>query len=140
MRRVYVVVEGQTEESFIKGPLAEVLWPHGIYLHPIILGIPGHRGGRVNYARVQRDILRQLKQDQSAYCSTMLDFYGLGKGFPGTPLPPNLTNIQKVLRIEEAVKSDICQQVPGFRPDVRFIPYFVTDRDFRPRSGRFLSD
>jgi hypothetical protein len=52
--RVYVIVEGATEESFVAGPLAEALWPHQVYLTPIIVGVPGHKGGRTNYARVQR--------------------------------------------------------------------------------------
>jgi len=94
-----------------------------VYLSPIILGVPGHKGGRTNYARVQKDLLRQLKQDPDAYCSTMIDYYGLGQGFPGTPLPPHLSNIAKVERIERAVKEDICEQIPDFRPDVRLIPY-----------------
>lgn len=123
MRRVYVVVEGQTEESFVKDVLAPVLWPRQVYLTPIILGVPGHRGGRTNYARVKKDVLVQLKQDRTAYCSTMLDLYGLGRGFPGTPLPPNLSNLNKVIHIEQAVKGDIIAQAPDLRPDVRFLPY-----------------
>ena len=87
MSRVVVIVEGPTEESFVKGPLAEILWPHKVYLTPIILGVPGQKGGRTNYARVRKDLLRQLKQDATAYCSTMIDFYGLGPGFPGVPPP-----------------------------------------------------
>lgn len=94
-----------------------------VYLTPIILGVPGHRGGRTNYARVKKDVLVQLKQDRTAYCSTMLDLYGLGKGFPGTPLPPNLSNLNKVIHIEQAVKGDIIAQAPDLRPDVRFLPY-----------------
>jgi hypothetical protein len=121
--RVVVIVEGPTEESFVKGPLAEALWRRQVYLSPIILGVPGHKGGRTNYARVQKDLLRQLKQDVTAYCSTMIDLYGLGQGFPGTPLPPNLSNIQKVEHIERAVKEDICDRIPDFHPDVRLIPY-----------------
>ena len=72
---------------------------------------------------MKRDVLVLLKQDQTAYCSTMLDFYGLGVGFPGTPIPTNLTNIEKVQHIEQAVKEDICHEVPDFRADVRFVPY-----------------
>jgi hypothetical protein len=121
--RVVVIVEGQTEESFVKGPLAEALWQHQVYLTPIVLGVPGHKGGRPNYARVQKDLLRQLKQDATAYCSTMIDLYGLGQGFPGTPPPRQLTNIQKVEHIERAIKDDICDRIPDFRPDLRLIPY-----------------
>ena len=53
----------------------------------------------------------------------MIDFYGLGAGFPGTPLPAQISNIEKVKRIEQAVKQDICERIPDFRPDVRLIPY-----------------
>jgi hypothetical protein len=123
VRRVFVIVEGPTEESFINGPLAEVLWPHQVYLTPIILGVPGQKGGRTNYARVQRDLLRQLKQDRAAYCSPMIDFYCLGPGFPGTPLLQHLTNMQKVEQIERAIEDDICGRIPDFRPDIRLIPY-----------------
>jgi hypothetical protein len=121
--RVNVIVEGPTEESFVKNVLAPFLWASEVYLTPLILGVPGHKGGRTSYARVKKDVLVQLKQDRTGYCSTMLDFYGLGEGFPGTPLPPNLANINKVTHIEQAVKNDIVAHVPDLRPDVRFIPY-----------------
>jgi hypothetical protein len=53
----------------------------------------------------------------------MLDFYGLGSGFPGMPLPTHLPKLEKVRRIEDAVKQDICQRIPEFRPEDRFLPY-----------------
>jgi hypothetical protein len=90
---------------------------------PITLGIPGQKGGRTNYARLTNDVVRQLKQDRRAYCTTMLDYYGLGSGFPGTPVPEHLDSVQKVERIEGAVKADICERVPDVRPDLRFLPY-----------------
>jgi len=122
--RVFVVVEGLTEESFINEVLAPVLWPCEVYLTPIILGSPGHKGGNPNYARVKKDVVVQLKQDRTAYCSTMLDFRGLGKGFPGMPLPANLPSLDKVIHIEQAVKADIVAEVPdNLRPDLRFLPY-----------------
>ena len=123
MSRVYAIVEGATEESFVKGPLADVLSLRRVYITPIILGVPGHKGGRATYVRVQKDILRQLKQDQRSYCTTMIDYYGLGAGFPGTPAPAHFTNIQKFAHIERAVKDDISRSIPEFRPDVRLIPY-----------------
>lgn len=60
MTRVTVVVEGQTEEAFVNEVLAAALWPHGVHLTPILLGVPGHKGGRPNYARVktQQHIVR----------------------------------------------------------------------------------
>jgi hypothetical protein len=121
--RIYVVVEGPTEESFINRVVAPSLWPRQVYLSPVIVGPTGHRGGNPKYARIKKDVLRQLKQDQSAYCSTLFDLYGLGTDFPGLPLPTNVQNIEKVLRIERAVKADIVAEVPDLRADVRFLPY-----------------
>jgi len=123
MIRVQVVVEGLSERSFVNNVLAPALWSQQVYLNPIVLGSPGHKGGNPNYARVRKDVVRQLKEDASAFCSTMLDFYGLGKGFPGTPLPPTFSNLDKVTHVEQAVKLDIIAQVPKLRADVRFIPY-----------------
>jgi hypothetical protein len=121
--RVNVIAEGQTEVSFVNDVLAPELWPREVYLTAILIGVPGHKGGRPNYARLKKDVLIQLKQDPGVYCTTMLDLYGLGAGFPGTPLPANLTGIEKASRIEEAVKADICDTIPGRRPDIRFLPY-----------------
>jgi hypothetical protein len=53
----------------------------------------------------------------------MFDVYGLGVGFPGTPSPAHLSNHDKVRHIEAAFKQDICAQIQGSRPDLRFIPY-----------------
>ncbi len=123
MTRVTVIVEGPTERAFVQEILAPFLWPANIYVTPIVLGVPGHKGGRTNYARVKKDVLRVLGEDRRAYCSTMIDFYGLGKGFPGMPLPPNLANVDKVIHLERAMKTDVIVQVPDLRPDVRFVPY-----------------
>ena len=123
MIRINVVVEGRTEESFVGRILAPILWSRQIFLTPIILGRRGQKGGRTNYDRVKTHVVTLLKQDPSAYCSTMIDFYGLGKGFPGMPLPPNLANIDKVVRIERAVSEDIVARNADLRPDVRFLPY-----------------
>lgn len=124
MTRVYILLEGATEESFVKDVLAPVLWPRAIYLTPLIVGSPGHKGGNTNYARVKKDVVLQLKQDATAYCSTMLDFCGLGKGFLGMPLPQGLPSLDKVSRVEAAVMKDVVASMPEvFRPEVRFLPY-----------------
>lgn len=123
MIRIKIIVEGQTEESFIDKVLAPALWHREIYLTPVILGVPGHKGGNVNYARVKKDILLHLRQDPAAYCSTMLDLYALGDGFPGVPPPPHLTGFQKASVRELAIYQDIVASAPETRPDLRFYPY-----------------
>lgn len=123
MIRVYVIVEGPTEESFINGVLAPIFWGYGVLLIPTIVGVPGQKGGRTNYPRVKKDIVVQLKQDRAAYCSTMLDFYGLGHGFPGFPIAENIPNIERAARIESAVKKALIEEFPELRVDIRFVPY-----------------
>lgn len=120
MTRVKIIVEGLTEQSFVRDVLAPTLWSRQVFLYPILLG---HSGGNPSYTRVKTDVLAQLKQDRTAYCSTLLDFYGLGEGFPGTPLPPALANIEKVIRIEQAAKEDIVEHAPDLRAEFRFLPY-----------------
>lgn len=120
MSRVYIVVEGQTEESFVTQVLGAVLWPSNVYPIPILLG---GMGGRPIYPRVRKDILVLLKQERTAYCTTMVDFYGLGAGYPGAPVVVGMPPLEKVRRLEEAMKADIVAEVPELRPDVRFLPY-----------------
>ena len=121
VKRVTVIVEGPTEERFVTDVLAPELLPASVSLTPIVLGVPGHRGGRVNYARVRKDIVRYLKSDPTAYCTTLFDYYGLGAGFPSPP--PNLTNSAKATRIEATLKADIVAELDHLRADQRFIPY-----------------
>lgn len=123
MARVNIICEGPTELRFISDVLAPYFWNRGIHLTPTLLGVPGHKGGRVDYARVQKDILLQLKQDANVYCSTMFDLYGLGAGFPGTALPLGLVAVQKAVQIENAVLEDIVSIAPYVRGDMRLIPY-----------------
>ncbi|MGC9261035.1 MAG: DUF4276 family protein, partial [Phycisphaerae bacterium] len=125
MMRVNVVVEGQTEETFVKEVLAPALGYRRVYLTPRLLGTPGHRGGNVNYARVKRDVTAFLKQDKQAYCTTLIDLYGLGSGFPGTAAVPSRPDHDEASRITEAVKRDIIETLgENWRADKRFIPYY----------------
>lgn len=123
MARVNIVCEGPTESRFISDVLAPYFWNRGVFPTPILLGVPGHKGGRVNYARVQKDVLLQLKQDTNVYCSTMFDLYGLELGFPGTPSPSNLVAARKAVHIENAILQDIISIIPEHRTVVRLIPY-----------------
>ncbi len=124
MTRVHVLVEGETEELFVKQIVAPILWLREIFLHVILIGSPGHKGGNTSYARVKKDIVILLKADRTSYCTTMIDLYGLGHGFPGTPVPENVESVAKVTHIEEAVKANIIAEVgDDLRADVRLMPY-----------------
>lgn len=88
MSRVYLLVEGQTEETFV----GELLQPHyarmGLYLVPIIVNTsPGHKGGVVSYAKVRPQIVRLCRQEAGTHVSTLFDLYALPQDFPGRTDP-----------------------------------------------------
>lgn len=98
MNRVYAVVEGQTEESFVRDVLAKHLVRRNVHIEPILLttkrvknrnaferSLPGRRfkGGVSSYNQVKRDIRNVLNDRGVAAVTTMIDFYGLPRDFPG---------------------------------------------------------
>lgn len=121
MNRLYLLVEGQTEEAFVK----ELLVPHyarqGLYLIPIIVSTsPGYKGGVVSYAKVKPQIEKLCKQDAGAHVSTLFDLYALPNDFPGKSspdYPAMASGRQKAEFLEAALAQDI-----GLR---NFIPNLV---------------
>ncbi|MBN2680285.1 DUF4276 family protein [Acidithiobacillus montserratensis] len=119
MKRAYLLVEGQTEETFVR----ELLAPHyarmNIFLTAIIASTsPGHKGGVVSYAKLRPQIEQLCKQDAAAVISTMFDLYALPNDFPGKngaewALQQN--GADKAALIEREMAHDI-----GLR---NFIPY-----------------
>lgn len=91
MTRLLMLVEGQSEEIFVKHTLAPHLAKYGVYLQsPIVLWtkrLPsggGFRGGVSNWQQIVKS-LRPLIHDGDAWVSTLLDYYGLPEDFPGLP-------------------------------------------------------
>ena len=107
MSRVLVFVEGQTEETFVRDLLVPFFAPLGIYLTPILAQTsPGHKGGIVSYGKVKHQLTRLCRQDQGAYVTTMMDYYGLPNDFPGLN-GRVLDAHEQVLRLEQALQQDI---------------------------------
>ena len=121
-KRINIVCEGQTEEAFINQVLIPYFAGKGIYLFARILGKPGHKGGRVNYARLSKDI-RLLLNDKNAYCSMFVDYYGLDSNFPGKKEVETLSCIAEKSKFLENV---LCKQLHNdIHEDIirnRFLP------------------
>lgn len=84
MSRVYLLVEGQTEETFVNELLVSHYARQGLFLTPIIVSTnPGHKGGVVSYAKIKPQIERLCKQDTGAVVTTLFDLYALPIDFPG---------------------------------------------------------
>jgi hypothetical protein len=120
MSRIYLLVEGQTEEAFV----GELLTPHyarmELYITPIIVSTSrGHKGGVVSYTKVKPQIMRLCRQDAQAKVSTLFDLYALPKDFPGktdATYPATGTGVQKADYLETKMKLDINE--PNFLPNL----------------------
>lgn len=129
MIRLKIIVEGQTEELFVKETLAEYLANKGYSVQPIIVltskkhGTP-YRGGfrrQQGYEYAANYIANLVKSDTDAFYSTMFDFYAfpqdvgcysdmIGKG----------DIYQQVHCLEQYIYQDISNRVGRY---INFIPY-----------------
>ena len=81
-RKILVLVEGQTEETFIKNVLSRHLSSFNIAITPIILrtkrteaGVT-FKGGVSTYQRIEKQLLNLLADSSANLVTTMLDYYG----------------------------------------------------------------
>lgn len=84
--RLYVLVEGQSEESFLKSTLTPHLATFGLEVYPIIVMTSRDRQGRKHrggghWAHWLRD-MKRLLGEQSGRFTTMFDLYGLPEDSP----------------------------------------------------------
>jgi hypothetical protein len=80
---IYIVVEGQTEQTFVRDVPAPQMAHKGIYLHPALIGKPGHKGGDIRFDRAKNDIGNFLRQRKDTYISTMFDYFRIDSKWPG---------------------------------------------------------
>jgi hypothetical protein len=117
MIRVHVFCEGQTEETFVNEVLKDHFSTIEIWLTPILIRTSKQgQGGAVSYGKIKRQIENKCKEDQSAWITTLLDFYGLPSDFPGMKTSHN-NSLEKVQTILSEFKRDIDQ--------LNFIPNLV---------------
>jgi Domain of unknown function (DUF4276) len=123
MKRVHIICEGQTEETFVNEVLQSHLEKFGIFPNACLIGKPGHKGGNVTTARIAFDIKRRLLDDRHAWCTTFFDFYGLDSDFVGKATASNMRTCQDKARVvENALKEYIIQETDD-TAILRFIPY-----------------
>lgn len=127
MIRMYLFVEGPTEQTFADTVLRPHFATHGVFLHPAVLIAHArrkgkvHRGGGRKYKPMRDDIERFTKQETSnnVRFSTMIDLYALAPDFPGIAESENLRHLpyDRVKALEKSWFDD--------QPDRRFIPFIV---------------
>ena len=100
MKRALILVEGQTEERFVKQVLSDHLISLNLYITPTLLTTkvvksgPNFKGGVTKFQKFESDLRRLLAgAGDGALVTSMLDYYRLPDDFPGMnnrPAPINL--------------------------------------------------
>jgi hypothetical protein len=119
-----VLVEGQTEELFVKTVLQPYLWSRtSLWVIPTILVTKvvksgtNFKGGVSSYAQVHRDVHKLLQDAGVAVITTLIDYYALPGDFPGMSTRPSGTAGQRVAHVQSAFGAAI--------GDPRFVPFFM---------------
>jgi hypothetical protein len=120
-KRVFILVEGQTEERFVKDVLAPAFFGRDLYFYPTILVTkrvkdgPNFKGGVTTFAKFRNDVRRLLQSSGDALVTTLLDYYGLPTDFPGMDSRPGRGPIERVTHVERAVAEHLGNP-PNFVP------------------------
>jgi hypothetical protein len=108
-KRALILVEGQTEERFVKDVLAPAFLNRELYFSPTILVTkrvksgPNFKGGVTNFRKFQNDAQRLLNSAAGALVTTLLDYYGLPTDFPGMDSRPIGSPVARVTHVEQAI-------------------------------------
>lgn len=121
-KRVLILVEGQTEERFVKDVLGPAFFDQELFFHATLLVTkrvkdgPNFKGGVTNFAKFKNDAQRLLSSAGGSLVTTMLDYYRLPLDFPGMKSRPEPgTPIQRVTHVEEAIAEHF-DSPPNFVP------------------------
>jgi len=123
---IMAIVEGKTEEIFIKDILQPYLANNNIFLSPVIVSKPGQKGGDVKFARVKNDIERFLKQRPDTYLTLFVDFYGLNSDWPGIVAAEGISGPKKKSEfVNQATMREVVDRFGKQNAEKRFIPYIA---------------
>ena len=121
MRLVFVVCEGQTEETFVRDLLAPAFYPQLNLIGQIIETSSGHKGGGLVYERVKKHLKNSLNKNSRPVVTTLIDLYKLDNGFPGYHEAKDRPLEQRLTILNDALHEDIIALTgcpPGY-----FLPY-----------------
>ena len=123
MSRVLALVEGQTEQTFIREVLAPALGIAGVYVYPRLIGKPGHKGGVGSFDRARVEITNLLKQEPRSHVTTMFDYYGIPASWPGVSAAKGRSYAEIPGIVEMAIGDKIARGMGESFNRSRFIPY-----------------
>lgn len=120
MKRLYIVVEGQTEQEFVISLIRPWLRAYGINnVIPILIKTSKHgRGGHVNAEHFKNTIKGLLREtnDRELLVTTFVDFFRIPNNMPGYDKAMKLSDsVEQIAILEEGLARAI--------NDWRFVPY-----------------
>ncbi len=121
MTRLNLLVEGQTEQTFVRDTLAPHLANAGTVAAARCVQTSKsqgrvYRGGLRTYQSLRKDLQKWMSEDNSAWLTTMVDLHRLPADFPGYQAAAQCPDVyQRVAVLEEAFGADVGHQ--------RFVPY-----------------
>ncbi len=122
MISVYILCEGRTESAFVQNVLAPDLGQQNIFVYPFQIG-RRRKGGNVSIDRLLPNIRAQLHSRRNAYCTSLIDYYGLDEDFPGKSNARNKSTLgQKQVAVCDALSNELAKKLDE-GPMGRFIPY-----------------
>ena len=128
---LYILVEGQTEEKFVKETLYKHLFSFAIFAYPILFStgkknLRTHKGGIISYSQVKKNLMmliRQFRNRQDVHFTTMVDLFHLDRlhdKFPGFEDASKISDKYKlVTSLEESFRKDINHQFDKFIPYIQ---------------------
>ncbi|GMU82947.1 MAG: hypothetical protein AMXMBFR47_28180 [Planctomycetota bacterium] len=112
-----IVVEGESEELFVKRLLAPHLWVRNVFAWPVV--VIGSR----SWVRVKRDVVRLLKERAERRCAILFDFYGLKPDWPGRAEAKKRPVAEHATAIESALIDDVAAGFGAEFRRERFLPH-----------------
>jgi len=123
---VVALVEGPTEQRFVKQVLAPYLASRGVFLHAAILNKPGQKGGDVKFARAKNDVENFLNQRPGTYVTFWVDYYGIKMDWPGLDeATKKNTPGEKAEVINRCLLACLKELFSELRVEDRVIPYIA---------------
>ncbi|TAE38652.1 MAG: DUF4276 family protein [Sphingobacteriales bacterium] len=119
MKRVIIICEGETEKEFCTKIISPFFASKNIHIQSPL--IKKTMGGMVKWSELKKQITLHLKNDKTAFVTTLIDYYGLYSKYQFPSWDESLNVVDKNFRmdfLETKMLEDIDEQ---FR--YRYLPY-----------------
>lgn len=122
MRRLVIVVEGDTEKEFVDKVLSPYLYSKGL-LNVNCFKIKHTKGGLTKYQHIKTDLINCI-YESNVLVTTLIDFYALPKDFPKYEDAKKIVNrANRLTFLEKAIVEDLesekDQEFPNLLPYIQ---------------------